>query len=284
MYASLCPDHARTLGADLVVHGGALEPLWQFLGVAPAAGATYWEAYPRGPRVGVLKLADGCPFRCSYCAVPAVYPPFTPRPPDEVWAEFEALCARGAQQIAFYDDSLLYRATEIVEPFLRRVSERGVPVNLHTPNALNARYLTPELARLMVQAGFRTFFLGLESAAAAFQQHTGAKVTNEETARAVAGLRAAGAREVTAYVLLGHPRGSPDEVEATLRFAHGLGIRSMLAEFSPIPGTPDGELCRRWVDLGEPLTHNKTFFPLTCWGQPEVERLKGLCRNLNTTL
>ena len=45
-----------------------------------------------------------------------------------------------------------------------------------------------------------------------------------------------------------------------MTFAHRLGIRVMLSEFSPIPGTPDGEECRRWIDLDEPLRHNKTAF------------------------
>ena len=282
MYATLCADHAAALGADLVVQGSDLEPLWRFLGVPPAPGGTaWWEAYPSGPTVGVLKLSDGCPFRCTYCSVPNVYPPFAPRPAENVWAELELLLARGACQIAFYDDALLYRPAEVLEPFLRRVLERGVQVNLHTPNALNARFVTPELARLMVAAGFRTFYLGLESTAPEWQQSTGGKVANEEFARAVEALRGAGAGEIGAYVFLGHPRGSPGEVEAALRFAHGLRVRTMLAEFSPIPGTPDGEACRKWVDLDEPLTHNKTAFPLVCWGEAEVERSKELCRKLN---
>src|SRR5215831_12161163 len=63
-----------------------------------------------------------------------------------------------------------------------------------------------------------------------------------------------------------------------------LGLRLMLSEFSPIPGTPDGERCREWVDLDEPLWHNKTVFPLVLLGAEEVQRLKALCRELNGTL
>jgi hypothetical protein len=69
-----------------------------------------------------------------------------------------------------------------------------------------------------------------------------------------------------------------------MHFAHGLGLRLMLSEFSPIPGTPDGERCRQWVDLDEPLWHNKTIFPLLLLGAPEVQRLKSLCRTLNARL
>jgi hypothetical protein len=61
----------------------------------------------------------------------------------------------------------------------------------------------------------------------------------------------------------------------------GLGLRLMLAEFSPLPGTPDGELCRQWVDLDEPLCHNKTAFATGILGEAEVNRLKNLCRGLN---
>jgi len=66
-----------------------------------------------------------------------------------------------------------------------------------------------------------------------------------------------------------------------MRFASGLGLRLMLAEFSPIPGTPDGELCRQWVDLDEPLCHNKTAFTIRLLGEEGVNGLKNLCRELN---
>ena len=66
-----------------------------------------------------------------------------------------------------------------------------------------------------------------------------------------------------------------------MRFAHSLGIRVMLSEFSPIPGTPDGETCRHWVDLEEPLSHNKTYFTLLTLGETEINRLKNLAAALN---
>ncbi len=69
-----------------------------------------------------------------------------------------------------------------------------------------------------------------------------------------------------------------------MHFAHSLGLRLMLSEFSPIPGTPGGERCRAWVDLDEPLWHNKTVFPLVFLGAAEVQRLKALCQALNGRL
>jgi hypothetical protein len=63
-------------------------------------------------------------------------------------------------------------------------------------------------------------------------------------------------------------------VEEPMRFTDLRGIRVMLSEFSSIPGTADGELYRRWVDLNEPLPHNKTGFTIRSLGEAEANRLK----------
>ena len=290
-YATLCSDHARGLGADLVVVGSDLRPLWEFLELTPdPSQPALWEAVGANDdspvRVGVLKLADGCPFQCSYCSVPRVYGRFQPRPLERSLAELELLAGRGAENVAFYDDALLFDAQRVLVPFLAEVIRRGIRVNLHTPNALNARFLTADLAHLMVRAGFKTFYLGFESASRRWQQGTGGKVFSDELAQAAGHLFSAGANpaDITAYQIIGHPDSGVQELEESMRFVHRLGIRGMLADFSPIPGTPDGETCRRWVDLDEPLMHNKTAFPIIRLGFDEVNRLKELQRAFNRSL
>ncbi len=285
-YAILCGDHARGLGADLVVDGIDLEPLWSFMQVpADQEQAALWEAYD-ALETGALKLTDGCPFQCSYCSVPRVYGRFRPRPVARSLAELDLLVSRGAKNVAFYDDALLFDAEHVLTPFLNEVLRRSIRVNLHTPNALNARFLTLDLADLMVRAGFKTFYLGFESASRQWQRSTGGKVVSEELALAVEHLFAAGTdpADVTAYQILGHPASDTQELEASMRFVHSLGIRGMLADFAPIPGTPDGEACRQWVDLEEPLMHNKTAFPIIRLGFDEVNRLKDLQRRLNRSV
>jgi radical SAM superfamily enzyme YgiQ (UPF0313 family) len=286
VYATLCPQHARSLGADLVIDRDHLEPLWRLLRLTPREQELpLWELYA-DLRVGVLKLADGCPFKCTYCSVPQVYPPFQARPLERSLAELTWLRQCGARTVAFYDDALLFKPAQILEPFLRQVLQRRLDMPLHTPNALNARFITSDLARLMVQAGFQTFYLGFESSAPTWQRRTGGKVYAHELAQAVERLVHAGAdlQQITAYLIMAHPQTDQQDVEASMHFAHSLGLRLMLSEFSPIPGTPDGERCREWVDLDEPLWHNKTVFPLLFLGATEVQRLKDLCRTLNRRL
>jgi hypothetical protein len=313
-YVTLCRDHAQTLGADLLVEGTNLMPLWEYLGINPdLKQPALWEVGAvREPRVegvppsnrgqdardtqgavrelplhvGVLKLTEGCPFSCTYCSVPKVYGKFKPRSLEHSLVELELLCRLGAGNIVFYDDALLFEADKVLMPFLSEVLKRNIRVNFHSPNALNARFITKDLAELMVRAGFKTFYLGFESASAQWQKQTGSKVFSDELERAIRYLIAAGAEpdNITAYQILGHPHIGIQQLEASMRFVNNLGIRGMLADFSPIPGTPDGEYCRKWVDLNEPLMHNKTAFPIIMLGFDETNRLKDLQRKLNRSL
>ena len=285
-YVTLCTDHAQKLGADFLVCGNKLEPLWEYLDIAPdLSQPPLWELYDK-LNVGVLKLTDGCPFNCTYCSVPAVYGKFKLRPLECSLAEIELLAKLNVENIAFYDDALLFDAEKVLIPFLKGVLEQGIKVNFHTPNALNARFITKELAELMVEAGFKTFYLGFESSSSQWQQATGSKVFSDELASAVKHLIAAGANpaDITAYQILGHPHIGIQQLEDSMRFVNSLGIRGMLADFSPIPGTPDGDYCRKWVDMDELLFHNKTAFPIIMVGFDETNRLKDLQRQLNKNL
>ncbi len=285
-YVTVCPDHAKTLGADFLVTGIDLQPLWQYLQIEPdLTQPALWAIYQK-LNTGVLKLTQGCPFNCTYCSVPKIYREFVPRSLERSIAELELLAKIGAQNIAFYDDALIFNPQLVFIPFLEEVLKRNIKVNFHTPNALNARFITKDLADLMVRAGFKTFYLGFESTSIDWQKQTGSKVYSEELAQAVKYLVSAGANplEITAYQILGHPHSDLQQIELSMHFVNSLGIRGMLADFSPIPGTPDGELCRKWVDMDEPLFHNKTAFPIILLGNNEVNRIKDFQRKLNRNL
>ena len=277
VYATLCSNHAESLGADQVIRGGDLKQL----DLPLSDGPPFWEGLES--TVGILKITDGCPFRCTYCSVPVVTPNFVARPLAACMEELRHLARLGVRHVAYYDDALLFNAERILFPFLERVLAEDFNLSFHTPNALNARFITPEAARLMVRAGFKTFFLGLESSAYTWQRKTGGKVYSEEFANAVRALRNAGASSITAYIIVGHPDSADQDLESSIRFAADQGARVMLSEFAPIPGTPDGESCRAYTQLDEPLNHNKTAFTWRKLGSDRVNYLKSLARELNGT-
>src|SRR5262249_39081216 len=195
VYATLCPAHAATLGADQVIEGSNLKPLRLPL----SDGLPFWEGVDS--QVGVLKITEGCPFRCTYCSVPVVYPKFEGRPLDACLEEVRHLARLGTRNVAFYDDALLFKPDRILLPFLDAVLSSDLHFSFHTPNALNARFITPEIACFMIRAGFKTFFLGFESNAYEWQRKTGGKVYSDEFADAVRALREAGASSITAYII-----------------------------------------------------------------------------------
>ncbi len=287
-YARACPGHAEKLGADHITADYDFRDLFNILQTSPGPyRPPAWGLY-RQLHAGVMKLTHGCPGKCTYCAAPRMGPAFTTRPLGHATADLHKLLEIGARDIAFYDDALLHKPGLIFRPLLEYVIENGInkKVNFHTPNALHCRHLDGPTAKLMVRAGFKTFYLGVESSSDSFQRQTGGKVTHDETARAVRNLLDAGAvrQNITAYEMLGHPLGDLQRLEKSMRFVNSLGVRVMLSDFSPIPGTPDGELCRQYVDLDEPLTHNKTFFPIKLLGAEKVNYFKQLCKDLNNSL
>ena len=136
----------------------------------------------------------------------------------------------------------------------------------------------------MIKAGFTSFFIGLESRSDSWHQSTGGKVNPDDFITAVQHLRAAGARSITTYIIAGHPDSDTQSVEQSMVFAHENGIRVLLSEFSPIPGTEDGQKSAAWADLKEPLSHNKTAFAIRRLGPDRVNRLKDFSRSLNSRL
>lgn len=283
IYAAICAEHAERLAADMVVKGKNLAALSEMFGAGELYHQRpYWEGYERLD-TAVMTLTWGCPFQCSYCYVGRMGDGFQTRRLTDCIVDLQFLMERGARNIAFYDDALLYESGRILELFLRYVVDNKIRVNFHTPNALHARFITAELAELMAAAGFKTFYLGFESTSQAWQEKTGGKVFCDDLKKAVENLITAGAerKSITVYEMLGHPHGNLQRLEESMRFANGLGVRIMLADFSPIPGTPDGDYCGRWVDISEPLNHNKTAFAIRILGDGEVNRFKELCHELN---
>ena len=283
VYATLCPAHALSLGANMVIQGSDLTKLLALTGEKKQNyQPPLWQLYDKLD-FAVMKLTKSCPYNCSYCAVHRIDGDFATRELDNCIADLDLLMEKGVKNIAFYDDALLYKPEKTLIPFLKHVISKNLKINFHTPNALHARYITPELAEMMVTAGFKTFYLGFESKSSDFHSRTGSKVVSDELITASENLIKAGAqrKNIVTYQMLGHPSGDLQQLEESMMFANSLGLKIMLSDFSPIPGTPDGDICNEYVDLTEPLNHNKTAFPIIYLGIQKVNRLKNLCKQLN---
>jgi radical SAM superfamily enzyme YgiQ (UPF0313 family) len=117
--------------------------------------------------LGSVQFSSGCPFRCEFCDIPALYGrvPRLKRP-AQVIAELDALCAGGVRgAVYFVDDNFIanpHAARELLPHLVAWQRRRRYPVRLNCEATLNlARY--PDLLAAMRAANFVTVFCGIES-------------------------------------------------------------------------------------------------------------------------
>ena len=196
VYATLLPEHARrATGADVVARGDDLSALGRLLaarGLPVPAGEPSGYAAPSGRGSAAVRLNEGCPYRCDYCASYRIQDRFSEGCADDAFEEVRHLFeVEGVSNFAFYDDALLVSKRRVFHRFLERVAARwpGMAASggagaghepagagarsggaggtsrprFHLPNAVHLRHLDAETARLMREAGVSEVRLGFES-------------------------------------------------------------------------------------------------------------------------
>jgi len=282
IYATLLPRHAReTVQPDYLITGpGELKTLELLSSVLQQPYER--EELPRTlddypypafdlieqPRYLLIMTARGCPYDCSFCAQKKIAMPYTRRSPEKVLEEFHHQYERfKLRDFAFYDDALFIAREKHIEVILEKLIESRLSLRLHSPNGLFAKYIDRRLADLMYRSGFKTIRISFETSNEQRRKDMYSKVTNEAMIRAVEHLTKAGYRasDLEAYVLMGLPGQSVEEVIASIIFVNNLGVQVKLASFSPIPGTLEYS---RAVEQGlipahiDPLLTNKSVYPL----------------------
>jgi len=295
IYATLCPDHAREYSDSSVVITDnspfriieAVEAAGGETGEGPVVPdefdrwpAPAWELYDNLKTAPVL-TTRGCPMRCTVCASRLLFDGFERADPEKTAAEILRLGERGVEDIAFCDDALLIDPGSHAIPLFTALIERKNRVRLHSPNGLHVRGITTQTARLMKQAGMTTVRLSLETASHERAQDFSSKVTCDEFRSAAEALYGTGylPDDLGAYVLIGLPGQTMDEVLDTIAFSLDNGIKVRPALFSPVPGTVE---FMRAVGAGmirddeDPLLQNNTLRTVDFWedGEEGYRRFK----------
>lgn len=294
IYASLMPDHARKhCRPDAVVTGpgefSVFRSLYTHTGIdrgrdAQAPEMDFTPALDLMRRVRFLPLITtrGCPYRCAYCASCKIVPFFVRRSPKDLARDIvSALDRYSIRDIALYDDAFLVDSAAHALPLLQAIAENVPEARWHAPNGLHAAAITPEVAKAMKAAGFQTVRLGYETASDGFHERTGGKTTLNRFVSAVRNLKDAGfsREQIGAYVLVGRPRQTTDQIEQDVDTVLEAGALPKLAEYSPIPGTrmwSEALEAARFPIEREPLFHNCTLLP--CAGPGVDSRFLGSLR------
>jgi len=279
-YVTLCPEHAKKAGADFCLPGagettlpGLLKELLKMdMRVLPDIDNLDSYPYPafdlvRNPAALPILTSRGCPYRCSYCASHLLHPGFRRRDPLLVAAEIEFWHRHcGTRNFSFYDDALLVNSQEMAAPLLKELIRKNLHLHFHCPNGLHLKEMTPEISGLMYKAGFKTIRFGFETSDLLRQKQTGGKVSNEDFQEAVKNLQKVGysPSEIGIYILCGLPGQAEEEVSESIRYVHSCGAHPILAEYSPIPGTPlwpEAVAASPDPIAEEPLFQNNTLLP-----------------------
>jgi hypothetical protein len=283
IYATLCPEHARThSGADLVVTGPGEASIAEILAhlagthhrnlhtcpEPPDLDALPYPALHLAPHLTFIPLltSRGCPLACSYCASNLLQPHYQRRRPEAVADELDYWQRRlGLTDVAFYDDALLVAAADHLLPLLEELARRRLAFRFHTPNGLHARLITPEVAHWLKRAGFTTLRLGVETTALGAAR-LDRKLLPGELEEALAHLKEAGfvRKQLGVYLLLGLPGQDETEVARSITRVKALGASPVLALYSPIPGTalwPQAVRSSRYDLAADPSCHNNSVFP-----------------------
>ena len=300
VYATLMPEHARKQsGADVVASGECESRIVSLL-TSGRQSKTFADVnqfpYPAWQLTGenryrILYTSRGCPYRCTFCASDILNAQkFQQRCTNSVLEEVKKYYYEDhIRHFVFYDDALLIHHRKHLQPLLRAMLENSLNAKFHTPNGLNAREISDELAELMHASGFQTIRLSLESTNPEIQKRQGNnKINNHLFERAVQNLYRAGygPGDLECYLIQGLPGQTLEDVRNSLRFVADLGVIARLATFSPIPGTPEAAVAREQIGdefLLEPLLQNHSVFPLrsTSVTPEDLQEIKHECNAAN---
>ena len=209
-------------------------------------------------KMHLVELQRGCPFRCGFCATPAIYDPPRRRSPEAVLAMVES-------GLPFRKKFGLIGAHILswpgFEKLARAIHERGATFS---PSSIRASDLDDEKARLLSESGHRSVALGVEAGSEKLRETLGKNLSDEELMRSAATLARRGVTNLRLYFMIGLPGETDDDVAAiasiSLRVLEAIkahapkgarqtSVAVTLSPFVPKPRTPfAGE---RFVGEGE---------------------------------
>ncbi len=190
-----------------------------------------------------LQFSRGCPFNCEFCNVTAL---FGHRPrikgAEQVIQELDAIYRQGWRgRVFFVDDNFIGNKRFLKNALLPaliewRKGKKGVPLN--TEASINLAD-DPSLMEMMVEAGFDTVFIGIETPDEGSLAECNKKQNrNRDLAQSVRTIQRAGL-EVQAGFIVGFDHDTPTIFQRQVEFIQKTGIVTAMVGLLQAPfGTP----------------------------------------------
>ncbi|MBJ6725226.1 B12-binding domain-containing radical SAM protein [Geomesophilobacter sediminis] len=211
-----------------------------------------------------IQYSRGCHFDCEFCDITQLFgrKPRT-KHSDQIISELEALYATGWRGgVFFVDDNFIgdkeKLKNEVLPGIISWMQHRGKPFFFYTEASINLSD-DPRLMELMVAAGFREVFVGIESPEEDSLQETGkVQNRNRDLVASVQRIQRAGL-QVQGGFIVGFDSDTPAIFEKQLRFIQESGIvAAMVGILMVLPGTKLHDRLRREGRIVVVSTGNNT--------------------------
>jgi len=184
----------------------------------------------------LLETIRGCIFKCKFCYYPKSYDDLYFVAEEKIVANLEHARRRGAKEVVLLDPTLNQRRN--FPEFLRLLASCNPDRQFNYFGELRAEGITPEVARLLHEAGFDEVEIGLQSidplAMQLMDRHNNLRAF-ERGARAMLDLGI----KVKVDLIIGLPGDTVDSVRRGIDYVHNSGLYSQVQVFNlaVLPGT-----------------------------------------------
>jgi radical SAM superfamily enzyme YgiQ (UPF0313 family) len=222
----------------------------------------------------ILQYSRGCPYHCDFCDVTALfgYRPRT-KTADQIIAELEVFASSNKFfSVLFADDNLIGNKKELKSELLPALiqwrKEKQPALSFSTQLTINL-VDDPELMEMLLEAGFRHIFIGVETpeeaglVASRKQQNT-----KRDLLQNISRLHQAGFAVVGGFII-GFDTDTPSIFQRQIDFIQASGI--VLATVNMLKAPPGTELHERMKREGR-LTERFSFQEISTNFMPKMDR------------
>lgn len=202
-------------------------------------------ANPEGEKVktAFLNTSFGCPFKCKYCANPAVYKRYIARDMELLRKEMEELYANGARVFSFRDEiwsldrERTMKLVAIMKEFKDRAEASSEKFNWSCQT--RADLLDRDMLTKMKESGLCALFFGIESGDSELVRMV--KTSDVDSAKALENIKIADELKIVtfSYLQVGLPGQSFGSIIRSARFlTDSATYNTSIFRTIPYPGTP----------------------------------------------
>jgi len=190
-----------------------------------------------------VQFSRGCPFLCEFCDIITI---FGRRPrvkrPEQILAELDAVLAQGFRGCFLVDDNFIgnkLEARRLLPRIIEWQQQHGFPLEFVTEASINLAN-DRELIDLMVQANFRSVFIGIETPREASLEETRKhqNVHGDSLLAKLERIRASGLA-VSGGFIVGFDHDDERIFDEQFEFIQSSGISTLsISLLTPLPTTP----------------------------------------------